>query len=396
MIRHLLKLVWCRKRANALLILEIFVSFMVLFAVSTLWLIILNRIRQPLGFTYDDVYSVSIDEREVLDGETSEVENQHQRTARIMRELRALDGVRAVAGMTIGPFELGANGRSLDFQGRSVNCRTTSASDDLPAVLGIEIIHGRWFEPADDALDWTPIVINQRLADALFGEADPLEQTVSEDPAMRVVGVVQDFRKGGAVASLQPFFIRRISLEREQDRAPRRLLVKTAAGAGAGIEERIIRTMQRVEPGWKYNIELTDAIRRRNTKLYLAGFVVAALVAGFMMVMVVLGMIGVFWQSVTQRIGEIGLRRAMGGARSSIYKQMLVEILIVTSLGSVLAMVILLQLPLLGMLGGIGWPTILSALAVSAAIMYGLATTSGLYPAWLAARIQPADALHDE
>ena len=36
MIRHLLKLVWARKRANALLIVEIFFSFLVVFAVVTL------------------------------------------------------------------------------------------------------------------------------------------------------------------------------------------------------------------------------------------------------------------------------------------------------------------------------------------------------------------------
>ena len=36
MIRHLLKLVWNRKRANALIILEIFISFLVLVAVLTM------------------------------------------------------------------------------------------------------------------------------------------------------------------------------------------------------------------------------------------------------------------------------------------------------------------------------------------------------------------------
>ena len=35
MIRHLLRLVWNRKRANALLMLEIFFSFLVVFVVST-------------------------------------------------------------------------------------------------------------------------------------------------------------------------------------------------------------------------------------------------------------------------------------------------------------------------------------------------------------------------
>ena len=42
---------------------------------------------------------------------------------------------------------------------------------------------------------------------------------------------------------------------------------------------------------------------------------VGGLVAGFLMVMVGLGLIGVLWQNVTQRTREIGLRRATGAAR---------------------------------------------------------------------------------
>jgi ABC-type antimicrobial peptide transport system permease subunit len=76
--------------------------------------------------------------------------------------------------------------------------------------------------------------------------------------------------------------------------------------------------------------------------------------------------------------------------------QLVVEISIVTSLGVLIAAVLILQLPLLGALGDIGWSTIIAALCVSMALMYALATASGLYPAWLAARIRPADALHEE
>jgi putative ABC transport system permease protein len=396
MIRHLLKLVWCRKRANALLVLEIFASFLVLFAVSTFGLILLNRVRHPIGFSYENLYTVSIDEREVLDDAGVEVEKQKQRTARLMQELRALDQVEAVAGMTISPFELGMAGQDLEYEGRSVGCRTTRATDDAAEVLGIKVVYGRWFGRADDARDWTPVVVNRRLVDQLFGDEDPLGKIVNEEPQMRVVGVVEEFRKGGYLASLQPFFIRRISLDRERDQTPRRIMVKVSPSATAEIEERVLRRLQRVEPQWKFNIELTDSIRIRNQKFLLAGFIIATLVAAFMMMMVVSGLIGVFWQTVTQRIGEIGLRRALGGARASIYRQMLAEILIVTSIGSLLAMLIVVQLPLLGLLGSLGWPMVLQAMLVATAIMFTLATISGLYPAWTAARIQPADALHDE
>jgi len=114
------------------------------------------------------------------------------------------------------------------------------------------------------------------------------------------------------------------------------------------------------------------------------------------MLMVFLGMVGVFWQSVTQRRGEIGLRRAMGARRTAIYGQSLLEIVIITLFGCAVAAVLVVQLPLLGLVGSLGWGTVASALVLSTLLMCGLAAGSGLYPAWLAARIEPAHALHDE
>ncbi|RZK53896.1 MAG: hypothetical protein EOO59_11965, partial [Hymenobacter sp.] len=59
MIRHVLTLMWNRRRANALLILEIFLAFLVLFAVGTIGSSLWKNYREPLGFRYDNVWQVS-------------------------------------------------------------------------------------------------------------------------------------------------------------------------------------------------------------------------------------------------------------------------------------------------------------------------------------------------
>ena len=61
MIRHLLKLVWNRKRANALIVAEIFVSFLVIFAVLTGAVSSLGGWNKPLGFDWHDVWDVSME-----------------------------------------------------------------------------------------------------------------------------------------------------------------------------------------------------------------------------------------------------------------------------------------------------------------------------------------------
>jgi putative ABC transport system permease protein len=113
-------------------------------------------------------------------------------------------------------------------------------------------------------------------------------------------------------------------------------------------------------------------------------------------VMVVLGMIGVFWQSVTRRTHEIGLRRAMGATKSSIYRQFLGEVLLATTIGAAMGLVFVLQLPLLGIIDETQWQTLPESLLLALLSLYSLAVLSGLYPAWLAANVQPAQALHYE
>ena len=61
MIRHLLRLVWNRKRSTALLMLEIAVSFLVVFALSALALRLLTNFRRPLGYAWQQVWVVEVD-----------------------------------------------------------------------------------------------------------------------------------------------------------------------------------------------------------------------------------------------------------------------------------------------------------------------------------------------
>jgi len=67
MIRHVFKLIWNRKRTNFLMVLEIFVSFIVLFAVVGVGVYTLDNWRRPIGFSYDHVWDVSIDMKQVSD-----------------------------------------------------------------------------------------------------------------------------------------------------------------------------------------------------------------------------------------------------------------------------------------------------------------------------------------
>jgi len=54
------------------------------------------------------------------------------------------------------------------------------------------------------------------------------------------------------------------------------------------------------------------------------------------------------------------------------------------------------QLPLLHIADFLGPRSYGLGIALSALVIYGLTLICGLYPSWMAARIQPAEALHYE
>ena len=109
------------------------------------------------------------------------------------------------------------------------------------------------------------------------------------------------------------------------------------------------------------------------------------------------GVMNIMLVSVTERIREIGLRKALGATPTVIGRQFLVEAALLGLAGGVIGI-------LLGVLGAlvlpplIDQPVTISLLATAAALLTSLALGIGfgVYPAGRAARLTPIDALRSE
>jgi putative ABC transport system permease protein len=115
--------------------------------------------------------------------------------------------------------------------------------------------------------------------------------------------------------------------------------------------------------------------------------------------MVTLGLTGVVWQNVTQRIREIGLRRAKGARIENIHRQILGELVVMSSLALLVGVLLVAQVPLLPLPADLTWiPVSVFVLSIllSVVAIYVLTLLCGWYPARLATKIQPAEALHYE
>jgi putative ABC transport system permease protein len=398
MIKHLLKLVWNRKRANVLLVIEIFFSFLVLFAVVTLGVYYADNYRQPLGFSYENVWNIGVDMKLNTDDEwTPEmVETARQ----VYLALDGLDEVEAAAGAMYPPYYvMGGSGSVFVLNGRSVQYGFNEVTDDFKDVVGLTLIRGRWFEQADDALNWDPLVINQRLSQEIFGSEDPIGKSMRVDEGerdRRVIGVISDFRQYGEYAGLDNYLFERKRLGDPAHRPPQRFVIKVRPGTTAVFEEKLNQRLQAAAREWSFDITPLTQLRETSLKLFLAPIFAVGLVAVFLMIMVALGLVGVLWQNVTQRTKEIGVRRAQGAAAGHIYFQVLGELLVITSVGLVIGVLVVVQFPLLDLIGFVSTTVYVYSLMISSAVIYLLTILCGLYPSWLATKIQPAEALHYE
>ena len=388
MIRHLCKLVWNRKRANALTAFQIFISFLIVFITASIAVDNADNYRRSLGFSYENRWVVGFwrDRELPSDGEV-EAPSRRQ----VYQALESFDWIESVAAADESAIPYGGSRYMSTIDEQPIN--HGAVSDEFHEVFDLDLVSGRWFSEEDAVLDWEPLVMTQPLSEALFGREDPIGQQVEwkrgKDEA-RVVGVVSDYRRRGEFSE-PSFFV----LTRVEDDAHVRFLVKVNPGTPLAAQEQIDKRLKAMAPGYRVDITTLEEDRASSFKLSLIPLFAAGVVSVLVLGMVALSLSGVLWQRTTLRIEEIGLRRALGGSAASIYAQLTGEMLVVASIGVIAGLLVIMQFPLLELLDYTSGIYALS-LALAALVIYGLVIVCSLYPGRLACRIQPVEALHHE
>ena len=140
MIKQLVKLIWNRRRSNAFIILEILATFLVLSGVTTFGLHWWHRVRQPLGFSYENVWSIIAFEEGVEYGSVDRVETLQQ----IVLALKDFMEVRAIGQAEFNFYAVGQSGFRFGYQGRYLNSLWMHITDGCADVLQPDLIQGRW------------------------------------------------------------------------------------------------------------------------------------------------------------------------------------------------------------------------------------------------------------
>jgi putative ABC transport system permease protein len=409
--RHLLRLIWNRKRHNLLIALEIFFSFLVVLAISAAGVNLLVNWFKPLGYRIDRVWRIEMNAPEESEAPSGEAPSRTAIAAReIFATLRSMPGIEAVAGLSIAPYSSSDWNRGSSEI--SLQMAANAATDDLAEVMGLEVTDGRWFSREDDASgDVRPVVVNQQLARQLFGDERPIGKILPiprrpdsqgrRPPEERVVGVITDFRKGGELSTSRNYIFSRIVLDRigrPYSPFPSAVVVRVQPGTTADFEETILSALQPIARDWVFTVRSLEADREDSFNTYSVAFGIAGILAGFLLLMVALGLTGVVWQMVTERTREFGLRRAKGAAAVNVQRQVLTELFLIASLAVVPGALLAAQIPALPKPSDWVIPdgVFLASVALSVMTIYLVVLVCGWYPSRLATKIHPAEALHYE
>lgn len=408
MIMHLLKLIWNRKRSNLLMILEIFFSFLVLFAISCLFIFNLTNYTRPLGFTYEDVWSLSLKKGDQQDDERikslSENEQLLEREKKaklqyqnILNQLKMYPQIKAYsASHSNVPFSFNTVNNAVFFENSKVSSYNFQNDDHYIEVAGLDLIEGRWFNASDDASKLKPVVINQYLKEALLNNEPAIGKIIKlSNEELVVVGVVRDYRSKGEYSAPKGVTFERISHNSENNWQYDNILIKVKPGVGAAFEEKMVKDLAGVVPGWTMEVSTLEKMRETQHKLIWVPMIAISIIGGFLIINVVLGLFGVLWYNISHRYSEVGLRRASGATALMIQVHFLGEVLVLSTFGIIIGCLIAFQFPLLNVFN-INASIYFSAIIFSTLSIYILTSLCAWYPSRQAAKIEPAVALHEE
>jgi len=390
MLRHLFKLIWNKKKQNFLLIAEMLVSFIVIFAVFTLLVYFYRNYKQPMGFEYENVWAVKFDKPDNIKSNDS-LKLYFETVSNLLHSMPQIKYVSFTSGNY--PFSPSTNNNSVNYNKNNTVSNFYVVQDDYANALNLKMIEGRWFNKTDEAYKDKPAVINETLKETLFKNEDPVGKILGEAPnTMKVMGVVNDFKDKGDYRALSEGIFTRMDTSMYNFIGT--ILINVQPNTDAAFEGKLFKSLSNAIGSTIEIVHLTEQ-RKWINNITLVPMIILMIVAGFLIINVALGLFGVLWYNINLRKSEIGLRRAVGASGTSISKQLVGEALVLSTLALIIGSFFAIQFPLLNVFD-LPASIYIIALIFAIVFIYLLVIICAFYPGKQAAAIYPAIALHEE
>ncbi|MFA5016815.1 MAG: ABC transporter permease [Methylobacter sp.] len=270
----------------------------------------------------------------------------------------------------------------------------------VPEIWKIKVVNGR-FLPKEESNPRAFAVLGNKLATELFGTASPLGQRIRiGSDRFRVVGVME--KKGQMIGFDMDDTIyipaaKALELFDRESLMEIHLLYKSNT-AVERVEKAIKRNLIARHGREDFTlVTQNQMLKSMDSILNILTLAVAALGSISLLVGSV-GILTIMTIAVSERISEIGLLRAVGAERRTIFQLFLCEALALSAAGGLcgvllgIAIVQILDAALPALPVELAWTYIVAAFMVS--LLIGIA--AGVAPAMKAARLEPLEALRAE
>jgi len=380
---------------RSLVVGQLALSVVIVFAAMLLGRTLLNFMRIDPGFSTDHIVSVSMDS--ITSGiKPSEVPAFSER---MLDAVRGLPGVRSASTSMCGLIAGCSSSSSYSIEGSTTQHTFMQnwISTNYFQTVGIPLIDGREFGPADADGGAAVAIVNESLARRHFPNINPLGHHLRYDKVdIEIVGLARDARTQSLHDSPEPMVYLPIAQWGGLNvRAGVTALDVRVAGEAASMIAAVRSAIKGREPNLllfdvrTVSTKLSRDLNRERVVAYLA-FSFAALT----LLLASLGLYGVLSYGVAQRTQEIGVRMALGARRIEVMRSVLLQSARMTSMGMALGLVATTAAAgyLAKMLYGVA--PLDPATYVVVLIVFALVTTVASYaPARRATKVDPITAL---
>lgn len=358
---------------------------------------------QSAGFDSDGVLSAAVSlphEKYPDDASRARI------MGRFLDAARGLPGVTAAGLVDARPLSGDTSGTSYAITGQPFNgapphAFLRTADGDYFKAMGIPLLRGRVFTPADWNSPHKVAIIDELFAHKRFPNGNALGQILDLDrpgvtgnqyTIVGVVGTVKNEDLGERVTQ-ETFY-----LDYGQSPTSTATLVLRTRAAPGSLAEPLRAAIRAVDPDQPlFDVMTLDqrvrlSLTGRRVPMQLIGAF-----AGLALLLAAVGIYGVLAFAVAQRTGELGVRMAIGADASRIRWQVLLDGARLAGLGIGVGLIgaLMLGLVLKSQLFGVGSIDIPS-LATVVLVLAATALAACWLPARRAARIAPLEALRYE
>ena len=289
---------------------------------------------------------------------------------------------------------------------------TTSLSGTTPAWKTIRsrgVSSGRFIDAKDENTANSVIVLGPDTVTQLFSGRDPIGQNVTFNGVqLQVIGVLNSLSSSDATSNndlaivpLSTYSQRLVGGANRNSVSSIYVKATSASSLSGAYQEANALLLNAHGITTPANADFSIATQQSilsaansvddTLTVMLGGIAVIALLVGR------IGVMNIMLVSVTERIREIGVRKAIGARPASIRRQFLVEAAVLGLAGGVLGVAI-------GLIGAVIIPEVADAQVIvsipaslaAIAVAIGIGMIFDVYPASRAARLAPIDALRSE